>query len=148
MLKHGDCYCTESSEFKLAELDFAAIKVMSFSDEFYRLWAIGWHRLRARLVDSNSLHKILVNKVFLAHVDDAGDVFEQRLYIDKINAWLARLYERLSVDLDAEQFVDYSGLKFIAKSNHKWGRSPFHFDSNVELHFLKSLKNFSDVHLI
>ncbi|GAA5098806.1 DUF6270 domain-containing protein [Wohlfahrtiimonas larvae] len=76
------------------------------------------------LSDNNRLHKLLINKIYLATHDDSGKAFDD---VGPQNDFLDRIYDLLSNSLDNSQILEYDQAHFIAKSDHHWGRSPMHF---------------------
>lgn len=132
-------YCTNSEEFRKSEIDFIYSKIEPFSDEFYDCWEAGWRKAVTTFKKFNSLHAVVINKVFLAYFDDMGVEFKQVQYINKLNGWLSRVYERVAEDLTHGQFLDYGSTPFVAKHDHRWGRSPFHFIQDVELKFISNI---------
>lgn len=137
----GGC-CTESEEFKKMELQLDAKIIQPFSDDFFERWASGWGKLKSVMKELDAFDKILVNKVFLADVDDAGCIFQQKNYISTMNSWLSRVYEFLSSELSGDHFIKYNAGDFVAQSNHKWGRSPFHFNDLVNNNFISCVEDF------
>lgn len=136
--------CTESDEFKKSDLVFSHRKIHPFTDEFFEKWEQGWVNVLSRIKLYNALDRVLVNKVFLADIDDLGVGFEHQSYISRVNEWLYVVYERLFRDIPSDQFVSYIGTPFIASHNHKWGRSPFHFYNKTEIKFIKFIVNSLD----
>jgi len=96
-----------------------------------------------RIISAKSINKLLINKVYLAKRDDNGSVFDQQAYITQINNWLDKIYNHLSLHLSKSQFIDYSSINFTSKTDHKWGRSPFHFTPCIENIFMSYISNYS-----
>lgn len=137
-LPDGAC-CTESNEFKKSELDFDAKKIDPFSSNFFDRWEKGWVIVLNKLKCANVINLVKINKVFLAKQDNLGIYFSGQEYIEKMNAWLSKIYDRLSLDLSVDQFCDYKEISFVGDAGHKWGRSPFHFKKSIEKYFIKFL---------
>lgn len=137
----GGC-CTESEEFKIIEMQLDARIIQPFSDAFFDRWLSGWGKLKSVMKDLDAFDKILVNKVFLADVDDAGCIFPQKKYIATMNSWLSKIYEFLDTELAEDQFINYNAGDLIAQSDHKWGRSPFHFNELANNKFISGVEDF------
>ena len=137
--------CTESDEFKSAGLQVVAKKIAPFSDQFFERWNIGWEIFLNHINMAGKSKKIIINKVFLAQVDEKGSAFDQIDFIKKMNQWLNRVYSRISDDLPQSQFIDYIGMDWVARSDHKWGRSPYHFTETHEKFAVNFLNNYSEI---
>jgi hypothetical protein len=59
-----------------------------------------------------------------------------------MNSWFDRVCSRILYDIPEVQFIDYSQVSWVARSDHKWGRAPYHFTSSCEESALNSLKNY------
>lgn len=133
--------CTESEEFKKSELIFDAKKIHPFSNEFFARWEAGWSMVLDKLRSKNAINLVRINKVFLAEIDNSGIHFAGQDFIKKMNSWLGKIYDRLSKDISESQFCNYVEAPFLADSDHKWGRSPFHFEKSIEEYLIKFLNN-------
>ncbi|RKR18683.1 DUF6270 domain-containing protein [Arthrobacter oryzae] len=104
--------------------------------------AEGWAQRRAgvsallRVVDPS---RIIVNRVYWATKDDAGQEFAQGLWIAKNNAFLGQLYAIFEA-VPGIRFIDYPESLRIADSDHKWGRQPYHFIPALNEHYLWELE--------
>ncbi|BAJ00593.1 DUF6270 domain-containing protein [Shewanella violacea] len=125
--------CTISSELISSGFDTRKLSgrvIKPFSDEMYDLWEAGWEKF-LKVVDSLDVrNKVVINKLFWAHViengNDFGDLFHSNS-IDIVNKYLQRIYNRVSVDFKAKQFIGFDESLNIASSSHKWGLSPMHY---------------------
>lgn len=115
--------------------------VKAFSEEFFLKWVSGWIALSKILKQTNQLNKVLINCINWAKIDDRGERFPNEEYINQVNIDLNKKYNFLSSQLSSNQFIKYPEDLFVAKSNHKWGRTPFHFQKEVDLFFINRLIN-------
>lgn len=136
---------TVSDEFKKSGFDKNSISfnsVEAFSEDFYNLWVSGWVKVFNLFSRQGILDKLIINKVYWAKYDDAGSVFSNASRIDRANAWLDRVYNRLMQDIPTSQFVAYPRDIFIGSSTHVWGRSPFHYTDEVGHFLINKLERF------
>lgn len=115
--------------------------VKSGSDEFFSLWDNGWEQLVAQLESQGRLDRLFINRVHWAESAPAGAAFPgmyaDPAFIQKANATLNRLYERVARDIPQSQFIDHAPDVMRADASHKWGLSPFHY---VDEYYVRALK--------
>jgi hypothetical protein len=104
--------------------------VRSGSSEFLASWEEGWRSFLALLDSRNMRGRLLVNQVFWATRTETGGDFGEAFppaKIDAANAFLGRLYERMTADLPDRQFIRFPDRLLVGSDRHKWGVSPFHY---------------------
>lgn len=73
---------------------------------------------------------------------DTGQSFDGILppgRIEWCNAIMERLYATASKYLPQDQFVNYPKEIFVGDSQHKWGKSPFHYTNDVYAYLIDFL---------
>ena len=125
--------CTLSAEISRASYVPVGRIIRSGTDEFYELWEQGWERLMAALDARGRRGHLRVNAARWATRLDDGSAFPA-LYsserIERANAFLHRLYTRMRVNIRPDQFVTFVGPGAdVAASDHRWGKSPFHYQA-------------------
>ncbi len=78
-----DFLCTESDEFKTAELNFIVKKIPPFSDDFFERWNLGWEIFFDYINGVGKSNKVIINKVSLLEFDEFWFDFTQISYIKK-----------------------------------------------------------------
>lgn len=137
LISHGGISITNSSEFQRAKLSLNGFKRINYkSDEFHSLWILGFRKFVQHISESRL---VLINRVKLVLHDNKGVGFENIDYINSFNKHLDWCYEQVACLFPSARFIEYNNLS--ADSEHKWGRSPFHFDKNYEKYFVDFLKN-------
>ncbi|MBE9926485.1 hypothetical protein G8C93_11370 [Cellulosimicrobium cellulans] len=135
--------CTLSAELSRAAHVPVSRTILSGSEEFYVLWERGWVRLLAALDARGRRAHLRVNAAKWATALDDGSEFPAMYAPDRIrraNEFLDRLYSRMSEDLSADQLVSFSAKDAgVAASDHKWGRSPFHYQDAFYDHLRSAL---------
>ncbi|KRD47287.1 hypothetical protein ASE27_02645 [Oerskovia sp. Root918] len=133
---------TVSNEFLSATAAPPYETIRSGSEEFLRLWVVGWYRLLATLDSLGARSRLRVNRVFWADGCTGDEEFASsysRKGIDRANTFLGRLYSIMEQDLEDWQFVRYPPELFVGDPGHKWGASPFHYIDPFYRHFLSEL---------
>ena len=105
-------------------------RVEPLSDKYFELWEKGWVALIDALKRKNYVHKLLINKAYWAESDSDGADFNDNYregWIERNNAFLSKMYDRMSCDINGFQFLQVAPALMIADKGHKWGRSPFHY---------------------
>ncbi|HEY8717686.1 DUF6270 domain-containing protein [Pengzhenrongella sp.] len=145
LLRNGaGALCTYSVELSrvLPAAKLSVDRIRSGSEEFFELWTTGWLRLLEALEARRKKGDLLVHRVFWATESESGKSFEpahKPEAITRANAFLARLYDRMALDLLAHQFVTVTGMPNVGAEEHTWGRSPFHFTREYGLRFIEAL---------
>ncbi|MDR2342174.1 MAG: heparinase II/III-family protein [Campylobacteraceae bacterium] len=134
-------FCTLSNELKQVEngyKQFIKREIPSAFDEFFAHWEKGWNSFIKQLERLGKRSSLLINKVFWAKKTISGDNFLPSYTdggINKANAFLAKLYERMSQDIPQNQFIEFDDDLLIGSDNHKWGKSPFYYVDRYYKHF-------------
>nr|WP_128082711.1 DUF6270 domain-containing protein [Cellulosimicrobium sp. MM] len=148
--------CTLSAELSRAAHVPVSRTIRSGSDEFYALWEQGWVRLLAALDARGRRAHLRVNAAKWATALDDGSEFPAAFAAGRIrraNEFLDRLYSRMSEDISPDQLVSFSAKDAgVAASDHKWGRSPFHYQDAFYDHLrsalVRSLGSSSDLDVL
>jgi hypothetical protein len=117
--------------------------IKSASEEHFALWAAGWQAFVDLLNAHGALSKVIVNRTTWSTQTKSGKDFGGGFSlgrIDAANAYLQRLYERMSLDLDATQFIEPPVDLVFGDEDHQWGLSPFHYVDEYYTFFLERLK--------
>ncbi|MHA7133486.1 DUF6270 domain-containing protein [Oerskovia turbata] len=133
---------TVSNEFLAAADALPHETIRSGSEEFLRLWTVGWQRLLAIVDSLGARSRLRVNRVFWADRCAGGEPFTgsySRNGIDRANTLLGLLYSIMEQDLEDWQFVRYPPELFVGDPGHKWGPAPFHYVDSFYRHFLAEL---------
>ena len=148
LIEYKDTFITDSYELGLSKLIAerpGKKQIPAGSDEFYRLWELGFKHFIEHCASLNVVNKILINKVYWSEtVDDGQKIMNYDIEKIKLNNMiLDRLYQIVENYLPDGQFIEYPDTVFVAKRQHKWGVMPFHYiDDFYDLSFEK-LKEFS-----
>jgi hypothetical protein len=105
-------------------------RIFSGSEEFWRLWEVGWSVLIDRLKGLGVLDRLRVNQVFWGTRTENGGNFEPHFSsrkIDSANQFLDRMYQRISADIPSDQFLRFDHGLMVGSITHTWGISPFHY---------------------
>lgn len=134
ILDYGDGVRVTLSNESSKVLDQKLARVIkSGSDEFFSLWEEGWSKVYASFCKTGT-GKLFINNVKWASTRESGLGFESTYSqsgIDKANGFLDRIYNRIKQDVDASCFIHKGSQCFIAKDEHKWGVSPFHYVDRI-----------------
>jgi hypothetical protein len=104
--------------------------------------AEGWEQRKAgvkALLEVVEPSRIIVNRVYWATRDDAGQEFAQSRWIAKNNSFLGELYAVFEA-VPGIRFIEYPKSLVVADSFHRWGRQPYHFITALNEHFLGELE--------
>jgi len=129
----GEEVCTLSNELKQiysCKGEIGGRRLKSGSQEFYMRWESGWSALIAQLDSLGKRASLRINKVYWAERTTAGDDFlpsYDSTGIKSANQFLEKIYSRMSRDLPPEQFFEFNQELMVGASEHKWGKSPFHY---------------------
>lgn len=124
---------TISTEYKKAiQGRLSGSQIANTSDKKFELWAKSFQQLIVKLVDRNGITKLRINKVFWSNKTDLGASIpgftaEQ---IESANGLLTRLYSEAERFVPSSCFIEYPGNLLYCDSNHKWGITPFHYNSS------------------
>lgn len=133
LLLEGERVCTLSSELRQVyegKGDVGGRRLKSGSEEFYSHWDNGWSAFIAQLDSLGKRAALRINKVFWAERTAAGDDFRpsyDAAGIKSANEFLGRIYLRMLRDIPQEQFFEFPQELMVGASEHKWGKSPFHY---------------------
>lgn len=119
--------------------DFRRIEAGSL--EHIALWERGWMRLVNVLSARRRLGDLRINRAFWALSDEEGIALEGSALAraQRANDHLERLYERMAEDIYPWQFYTYSDGDLRSATEHRWGRSPFHYVSRFYERMLSQL---------
>lgn len=133
LLLEGERVCTLSNELKQVYEGKGGVggrRLKSGSEEFYARWENGWSAFIAQLDSLGKRAALRINKVFWAERTAAGDDFRPSYDAAGIriaNEFLGRIYSRMLRDIPQEQFFEFPQELMVGASEHKWGKSPFHY---------------------
>lgn len=133
LLLEGEGLCTLSNELKQVyegKCEASGRRLKSGSEEFFVRWEKGWSALIAQLDGIGKRAALRINKVFWAERTAASDDFRpsyDATGITRANEFLGRIYSRMLRDIPQEQFFEFSQELMVGASEHKWGKSPFHY---------------------
>lgn len=136
---------TDSPEFKKSEINLNNLphRILSCNHDLYKHhWQQGWKQFLHTLESIKKVKSLLINTVFYSNKDDRGEKLPHQNHINLSNSYLSWAYEQVSADLPKTQFLQYEDIEFISKSDHQWGKAPFHYTSSVEQACLAEIKNF------
>lgn len=145
--------CTASNELISSNvIDHSDMhRISSGSEAFFDLWEEAWIKLITQLSLLGKKESLIVNKVYWASVTDAGAGFDPVYSEQKIadfNAFLDKLYARMSEDICRENFLEYKQSLFVGAENHKWGRGPFHYMPSFYEAFVQKLEKLQSKHAV
>lgn len=116
--------------------------VAAFSDEHFVLWEAGWRNLVSLLDRCQRLSRLRVNAVWWAASAENGSSFGAKMSTHRIalaNRHLARLYDRVAVDLAPSQLLRFPPALFEGGLAHQWGLAPFHYTDAAYAAMLEQL---------
>lgn len=120
------------------------VTIKPFTEEFYKLWEFGWERFINAIKSTNQTNKIVINKTFWSATTQTGRTYEPNfnaVQINLANQFLARLYQRISLDIPQSQFIEIDASLLQGADEHRWGISPFHYIDDYYDFMLKKLKS-------
>lgn len=136
-----DSLVTRSSEFLKSKIKPKEL-IDSKSNAFFDLWCEGVDFLFNYLSELNLIDKVRIQKTYWASNVDNGNLIEN-ISSDLIvhqNKILKKMYNYLEKYIKDSQFITIPDELILAKANHKWGVSPFHFIDEYYMHVIKALK--------
>lgn len=122
--------------------DLPGHTVPAFSEEHFVLFEAGWRNLISVLQRCERLSRLRINAVWWACSTEDGSSFGERMTPERIaraNHYLARLYDRVSRDLEPWQMLRYPETLFVGGVGHRWGLAPFHYTDAAYAAMLDSL---------
>lgn len=142
LLRNDGALATRSNEYLRAEGPDGPEQIRSGSTEFYELWERGWERLIAELDAAGKRDRFRVNAAFWADAHESGDDAApgSASSTAEANKFLSKLYERMAIDVPAEQFYRYHDEHLVSAEQHKWGPGPFHYVESFYRHFVSMLR--------
>ncbi|MFT0521162.1 DUF6270 domain-containing protein [Pseudomonas faucium] len=137
--------CTISNELIATGFDIQRAHqiIEPNSEAFFDLWEKGWKRFTAIIQTMGASHKVLINRTFWSTSTSGGDDYASSFrpeHIDRANATLRTLYERMASDLPAHQFIDHAPGNLVGADDHRWGTSPFHYIDRYYIDMLKKIR--------
>jgi hypothetical protein len=145
--------CAFSNELQQTKSykQFVKREILLASDEFFTCWEKGWNGFIEQLDAFDKRSSLLINKVFWAKRTMSGDNFLPSYTdngIDKANAFLAKLYERMAQDIPKNQFIEFDDSLLIGSDNHKWGKSPFHYIDGYYKYFAEAINKLQNAQYV
>lgn len=138
LIEFDSTFVTNSFEFQNAKLvDQSNSKKLDVDTlEFLHKWEKGF----CKILEHVSPSKIIINDVQWAYkTDDSQYTFEiDRIY--KGMLLMNNLYRIAQKYIPAENFIQYPSNIFLAKTDHKWGVAPYHYQDKVYQYFMQRLK--------
>lgn len=140
LIEYLNTYVTNSDEFRRAKLtkNSVALKIQPHTQEYFDLWELGFKKV----IDQVGKDKIIVNDVYWANKLDSGDAVSTPQRIEYCNEIMRNLYKIAGKYISKNQFVNYPKEIFVGDSNHKWGKSPFHYTQDVYDYLIQYLQRF------
>lgn len=126
--------------------------IQSGSIEWLSYWEEAWHQLYEIMKESGLLHKIIINESYWSESITSG--YEKipnypNALIKRSNEVLTKLYGIIKTNLPESAFIKFSQCELIAKHDHQWGISPFHYVDDYYKKIISSLyKRESAEHLL
>ncbi|MGP5191929.1 DUF6270 domain-containing protein, partial [Vreelandella alkaliphila] len=117
----------------------------AFSEERKKLFKQAWHCFYEKCAELGVEKNILINRIYLTKkIDDGSFCFldKKNKYIDKVNNQLSFIYDIISDYIPLSNFIVYDEEVLVAKKNHKWGLSPFHFIDDFYVHQKNKISDF------
>lgn len=144
-LNEAGAICTVSNELVAAGFDVqqAPQIIEPNSPEFYSAWVKGWERFITLMRAMGCNSKIIINKTFWAESTAAGGDFSEHfkpVHIERANRGLQKLYDRIALDLSANQFIEHSRTEILGADEHRWGLSPFHYVDQYYVTMLSKIR--------
>lgn len=145
-LTYPESFATLSNE--LASLRFPyqtyGEVISNKSEEYLCLWKKSWDIIVNKFKDLGILDKVFINKVYWASSLSEGNSPIPGLDLDTVefyNSRLNKMYEYIARDINKNNFIEAPGEYFISTTNHRWGASPYHYDSPYYDFMSKELLN-------
>lgn len=98
-----------------------------------------WKAAADRLLEQIDPQRLVVNRAFWAPADDQGEDLTDRFPVEAHNASLRWMYDYV-VSSTGCAVIDYPERLLMAKGDHHWGLSPFHYVDSFYEHFLQELE--------
>lgn len=125
-----------SLEAQRAGLTDSAPNRLDHTAEGYAdMWAAAADRFLAH-VDAE---RLVLNRAFWAPVDERGGDLTAKFPVDIHNETLTWMYDYIASATSC-RVIDYPEHLLVAKSDHHWGLSPFHYVDGFYEHFLQELE--------
>lgn len=134
---------TCSNEYQKAEVlsGVSLETIRSGSDSFMDLWAEGWSRFVEMVDGTCGRDAIVLHKAYWAETTEHGEPFRGQTSesIARANAVLDRMYAIIEADLPPDNALAVPRGSIRGASEHKWGRSPFHYTDDYYVDFMRLL---------
>jgi hypothetical protein len=127
---------TLSTEFRRTgyPVDEATL-VLPGSSAHMKAWKLG----ASAFLESVGDTPLIVNRVYWARRDNAGEFLPDQDKIERNNAILDAMYEHLARE-SGLRFIDYPSELLVADQHHKWGPSPYHYVQAMYEHTMSELE--------
>lgn len=117
-------------------------KILPFSEERFLLWEVGWHKFVQLMKEHNFKDKVVINAVTWAKRTSDHSAFDgvhTEQYLEHVNNYFNRIYERVAIDIPKGQFITAPEEFHIASVEHRWGKSPLHYIDDYYIHLASEL---------
>lgn len=142
-LNNEDIFVTYSEELRSSNFISRENKILISPDSFIYLKA--WEDGLLKLLQVVPADKVIVNNVQWASETEDGDSLSNPTRINFCNSLVISFYCIASKYIPARNFINYDSNVFIGASDHKWGKSPFHYIDDVYHFFIKRLEKISSI---
>ncbi|AOA59205.1 DUF6270 domain-containing protein [Acinetobacter larvae] len=131
---------TRSNEFLKTKIKPKSL-INTHSDKFFDLWKQGVDNFFSILDEKGTINTIKLQRTFWTNELDSGSKIENISdeQVLQENEKLEQMYLYLERYLKKDQFIEIPLDLIIAKSDHKWGVSPFHFIDDYYHYVIKSI---------
>ncbi|MBS4715229.1 hypothetical protein J4G66_04465 [Aeromonas dhakensis] len=134
---------TLSNEFMSSKHELNGGKlIQSGSIEWLRYWEIAWSSFYELMKENGLQNKIIISESYWSEYMASGcntiPNYPNTL-IKRSNEVLTKLYEIIRKDLPDSAFIRFSQCELIAKNDHQWGVSPFHYIDEYYKKIINSL---------
>ncbi|KQU68201.1 DUF6270 domain-containing protein [Phycicoccus sp. Root101] len=134
LVRHDDSWVTDSPEARTCGMrSESGDRIRVGSAAYYERVEAGL----ASLLHSFPMERILVNAVLWSEKTTEGDGLPHPEYIDRHNASLREIYQR--IDELGVRRIDYDAGLFVTDPDHRWGPSPFHYAEPLYRETLRAL---------
>jgi hypothetical protein len=143
VLKTVDSYITRSREFLMSGLTIK--KTFVQEEERHELWKQKIDLFVNDIKTYFDPKRVILHKAFWQSEYKGKDGHIHQLQepdIEKNNSILTDYYDYLEEKLKGINVIHLTG--YVSDENHKWGLSPFHYEDNYYIEFLKRLKLISN----
>lgn len=127
--------CSMEAQRAGLALPTSAERLDHSAEGYVELWTEAVDRLLAAIEP----RRLVVNRAFWATEDDRGEDLTGRFPVEAHNATLTWMYDHV-VSTTGCAAINYPEQLLVAKGDHHWGLSPFHYVDGFYEHFLRELE--------